>query len=158
MSKYVPLAERVAALTAEGLKPAEIGPRIGLSERGVRVHLARAAGKISAKELVAATGATYRQVNYWTAKGYLTPLDLGPVKGSRLRSSGSGSEDMFDPETVHIVVLVVELIECGFEVVTAFDIARTMEASGVLAHTGTGEPATAMVGLPHGWKLVRSLA
>lgn len=159
MSTYVPYVERVKTMLGDGVAVPDIASKLNLSERAVRVHKAKADGKMTAKELCEATGASYRQINYWTVKGYLVPLDLGEVKGEGSgRRKGSGSEVMFDPRVLQVVQLVTELVEIGFEVYVAFAVARMMEESGALAHSGTGEPTTAMFAFPYGWKLVREIA
>lgn len=158
MSVYVPYVDRVKSMLADNVSIADIATKLNLSERGVRVHKARAEGKMSAKDLAETTGATYRQINYWTVRGYLLPLNLGEVKGLGTQRKGSGSEIMFDPDVVQVVQLVIELIAIGFGVDSAFGVARKMEASGVLTHSGTGEPTTALIDFPFDWKLVREIS
>ncbi len=155
---YVPLKDRVETMTADGVVPSVIAEKIGISERAVRVHLAKKAGKLSSGQLSEVTGATYRQINHWTVKGYLTHLDLGDVLGRGTQRKGSGSDIMFEPTEVQIVTLVLELIAIGFEVDSAFRVARQLDASGALNHAGTGEHGTAMIVFPHGWKLVKEVS
>ncbi len=157
MSNYVPYVERVRSMLTDGVAISEIATKLNLSERAVRVHEARALGMMSARALCDATGATYRQINYWTVKGYLVPLNLGEAKGLGKQRKGSGSEVMFDPDVVQSVLLVMELLSIGFGVDAAFSVADRMVASGALAHSGTGQPTTAMIAFPHGWKLVREI-
>lgn len=158
MGVYVPLKERVASMTQDGLENTEIASKLGLSERAVRVHQAKTEGKLTAKELCLATEATYRQVNYWTVKGYLKPIDLGAVKGVGTQRKGSGSDVMFEPSVVPMVKMVMKMVAVGFEVEVAFDLAMTLRDSGALNHDGTGEAATAMIDLGVGLKLVCDVA
>ncbi len=143
---YVPLKDRVEAM-ADDHTPAQIGEKIGISERAVRVHLAKAAGKLTAPQLAAMTGATYRQINHWTVKGYLSHIYLGEVKGVGTQRKGSGSEIMFETDAVQLVTTVLELIDIGFEVDCAFGVVATMKTLGLTPVLG--------VRLEHGWTLIK---
>lgn len=56
---------------------------------------------ISSRELAEATGATYRQIDYWTTSGVIEPV--GKAR------PGSGSFRSFDEEWIPIVKLFVKI-------------------------------------------------
>lgn len=73
-------------------------------------------GWASSVDLMAATGATYRQVDYWTRVGYLRPPEPTP---------GSGAQRAYPPAEVRVAALMVALVNAGVEVGAAALAART---------------------------------
>ncbi len=155
---YVNHETRFKSMLDDGIPVAEIAAKLNVTERAVRVHKAKEDGKLTALQLADAVGASYRQINHWTSRGYIKSMDLGQVKGEGKQRKGSGSHHMFEPETAGVVGLVMELLAIGFEVDAAFRVARQMDATGALNHGGSGEHATAMIVFPHGWKLVKAVS
>ena len=62
-----------------------------------------------------AVGVTERQVSYWTARGYLRPLDANP---------GSGRPLEFSDREIRIAQLIVKLTRAGIRTADAAYIAR----------------------------------
>lgn len=59
---------------------------------------------IGSTRVVAATGATYRQLDYWVSRGYLQPANTG---------LGSGYSWLWSPQEVEVVRRMVALVGCG---------------------------------------------
>lgn len=78
--------------------------------------------------IVEITGATYRQVNYWVAQGYLRPT---PVHvGSDPRSSGIGNRMIFEAHEVRVAWLMGHLVQQGMAPANAAPIARELADVG----------------------------
>jgi hypothetical protein len=72
---------------------------------------------ITASELIAASGVTYRQVDFWCRAGYLKPST--PARGF-------GSVRRFPPSEAQIAAYALELITAGFHAPYALRYARTL--------------------------------
>lgn len=73
-------------------------------------------GWATSVDLMRLTGATYRQVDYWSRVGYLRPPEPTP---------GSGAQRVFSPTEVQVAYLMVALTNAGVEVGAAALAART---------------------------------
>jgi DNA-binding transcriptional MerR regulator len=71
-------------------------------------------------EVLAVTGTTYRQLDYWCRAGYL----------DNDTASGPGTRRLFTSDEVDTVHAVRGLLAAGFDVSAAFAIARTLVADG----------------------------
>jgi len=71
--------------------------------------------RYTAPEICALTGATYRQIDYWTRAGRLPET-----------AHGSGSQRRFTPAEVDTVRFVIALLGQGFVLDRAFAIARAL--------------------------------
>jgi hypothetical protein len=72
---------------------------------------------LTASELTAISGATYRQVDFWCRAGYLKPST--PARGI-------GSVRRFPPSEAQIAAYALELITAGFHAPYALRYARTL--------------------------------
>ena len=79
----------------------------------------------SSADLLTQTGMTMRQLDHWTRRGYLHPVNPAPGQGTPLVWPG---------KEVRIAVLVVRLARAGFTVPAAAHLARTVVE-------GTASPA-----------------
>jgi hypothetical protein len=61
-------------------------------------------GCLTSKGVVAATGITYRQLDFWVRQGYLKPL---------LASKGSGIPRAFSPSEVDVAVRMARFVAAG---------------------------------------------
>lgn len=84
-------------------------------------------GTVSSQELVALTGLTYRQLDYWVSTGYLTPVgDSNP---------GTGRSRRFNLEEVDTARMMVRLLGAGLSPSKAAEAAPELINNGV-AHLG----------------------
>ena len=67
-------------------------------------------------ELVELAGITYRQLDYWTSKGYLHADANNP---------GSGNHRNFDGDEVSVAWLMAQFVRAGMRPHAAADLART---------------------------------
>lgn len=77
---------------------------------------------IDAPDMLAATGATYRQLNYWTTSGYLR-TDSNP-------NPGSGRGRTWPASEVPVVALMARLSDAGVLASTAAVVARGLVERG----------------------------
>lgn len=70
----------------------------------------------SSPEIIALTGITYRQLDYWTRCRRIG-RDLAP---------GSGNARRYTEADLHLIRAVAALLEVGFTVPAAFDVARVL--------------------------------
>lgn len=75
--------------------------------------------RFSSSELMAMTGATYRQVDFWCRAGYLQET-----------AHGSGSARTFTPDEVATVHAVVQLLWAGLTLPAAFIAAADLVEHG----------------------------
>lgn len=70
---------------------------------------------MNGKELAAAIGVTYRQVDFWTSKGYLRPVEAHP---------GSGYQRQYDAHETRVAYAIARLVDFGLLPHLAAAIAR----------------------------------
>lgn len=68
------------------------------------------------QEIVARTGLTFRQVDYWTRQGYLRTVDS--------QVDGTGRPREFQSTELQIALRMRDLVECGFSPSAAHRLAR----------------------------------
>lgn len=68
---------------------------------------------LRAPDVIAETGATYRQLDYWTRSGYIQPADAEPTNGTTRKpardvtSPGSGRARLWHPDEVEVMAVKV---------------------------------------------------
>lgn len=72
----------------------------------------------SSTQVVTQTGCTYRQLDYWVSRKFLTPEVAD--------STGSGSVRVFNELTISIVRTALDLIDAGFTPKAALDYANQL--------------------------------
>jgi hypothetical protein len=72
---------------------------------------------LTASELIAASGATWRQVDWWTRAGYLKPSN---------KKRGTGTPNRYPIAEAQIAAYALELITAGFTASAALGYARTL--------------------------------
>lgn len=90
-------------------------------------------GHITGPDLAAATGITYRQLDYWTRTGILHAVEASP---------GSGYVRAYPTTDIAFTRLLKRLLDGGVNLRTAVDLARTL-----LEH-GTADLAGIRIDLP----------
>lgn len=72
-----------------------------------RVELRHPRGMLSSEQVVEQTGITYRQLDYWTRRGWLEPAEGG---------NGSGDPRRWAPAVVdHVFDLLGAIRECPYD-------------------------------------------
>lgn len=83
---------------------------------------------VSARDLCAETGITYRQLDYWTTRGVLQPLDR--------RSLSSGVPRPFDESEVRVARALASLRSLGAGLDVLIEVASQLR-SGSMEWSGT---------------------
>jgi hypothetical protein len=99
--------------------PVVVDIRDGLPRQG-------AASLYSTVQLCDLTGATFRQIDYWTRTNRLNPT---------IPAIGSGSQRRYGANDVRLTYAVVQLLEHGFTLDQAFTVAHAVAEQGRWAST-----------------------
>lgn len=91
-------------------------------------------GQVTSAELVARTGISYRQLDYWSRTRRLRP--------STAAEPGSGNARFYPASEIAVAALIKRLIDAGLGPTAAHDLARS------LTETGTGDLAGIRIDLP----------
>lgn len=97
----------------------------------------------SSAQVVTQTGCTYRQLDYWVSRKFLTPEVAD--------SAGSGYVRLFAPITLNIVRLALDLIDAGFTPVAALGYATRLALNPRVAIIAKGGLVTLWNTLPESW-------
>lgn len=78
------------------------------------------------QQVMELSGATYRQLDHWTRKGWVKPT-----------GQGTGNDRDWSWQEKHVAKLMIRLINGGFQPATAADIARRLVGCAAGATTVT---------------------
>lgn len=78
-------------------------------------------GTVGQAAMIATTGITYRQLDYWTRRGYLRPDNAG---------CGSGRQRRWSAAEQRICTLIIRLCRAGLDLGRAAEVARQAVGSG----------------------------
>jgi DNA-binding transcriptional MerR regulator len=76
---------------------------------------------LTAMQVVAAAGMTYRQLDFWTSTGRLTPINPDP---------GHGHHRTYSTHEARVAVTLARLVRAGLHIDVAATAARRMEDTG----------------------------